>query len=77
MSRKQSEVSEHRTYKIDKQQCWTNSGAETICHVNNDTTYDHTSNIVQKQVNSDATYDHTSNIVQKHINNDTTYDHTF
>jgi hypothetical protein len=48
-----------------------------ICHVNNDTTYDHTSNIVQKQVNSDATYDHTSNIVQKQINNDTTYDHTF
>ena len=31
----------------------------TICQVNNDTTYDHTSNIVQKQVNSDTTYDHT------------------
>jgi hypothetical protein len=30
-----------------------------ICQVNNDTTYDHTSNIVQKQVNSDTTYDHT------------------
>jgi len=27
--------------------------------VNNDTTYDHTSNIVQKQVNDDTTYDHT------------------
>jgi hypothetical protein len=48
-----------------------------ICEVNNDTTYDHTSNIVQKQVNSDTTYDHTSNIVQKQVNNDTTYDHTF
>jgi hypothetical protein len=48
-----------------------------ICQVNNDTTYDHTSNIVQKQVNSDTTYDHTSNIVQKQVNNDTTYDHTF
>ena len=45
--------------------------------VNNDTTYDHTSNIVQQQVNSDTTYDHTSNIVQKQVNNDTTYDHTF
>jgi hypothetical protein len=31
----------------------------TICQVNNDTTYDHTSNIIQKQVNSDTTYDHT------------------
>ena len=49
----------------------------TIYQVNNDTTYDHTSNIVQKQVNSDTTYDHTSNIVQKQVNNDTTYDHTF
>ena len=29
MSRKQSEVFEHRTYKFDKQQCWTCSGAET------------------------------------------------
>jgi hypothetical protein len=29
------------------------------CQVNNDTTYDHTSNIVQRQVNSDTTYDHT------------------
>jgi len=45
--------------------------------VNNDTTYDHTANIVQKQVNSDTTYDHTANIVQKQVNNDTTYDHTF
>ena len=49
----------------------------TICQVNNDTTYDHTSNIVQKQVNSDTTYDHTYNIVQIQVNNDTTYDHTF
>jgi hypothetical protein len=49
----------------------------TICQVNNDTTYDHTTNIVQKQVNIDTTYDHTSNIVQKQVNNDTTYDHTF
>ena len=48
-----------------------------ICQVNNDTTYDHTSNIVQKKVNSDTTYDHTCNIVQKQVNNDTTYDHTF
>jgi hypothetical protein len=32
--------------------------------VNNDTTYDHTSNIVQKQVNSDTTYDRKPNIVQ-------------
>jgi hypothetical protein len=29
MSRKQSEVAEHRTYKIDKQQCWTYIGAKT------------------------------------------------
>ena len=49
----------------------------TICQVNNDKTYDHTSNIVQKQVNSDTTYDHTSNIVHIQVNNDTTYDHTF
>lgn len=27
--------------------------------VNNDTIYDHTANIVQKQVNNDTTYDHT------------------
>jgi hypothetical protein len=32
--------------------------------VNNDTTYDHISNIVQIQVNNDTTYDHTSNIIQ-------------
>ena len=44
--------------------------------VNNDTTYDHTSNIVQKQVNSDTTYDRKPNIVQNQVNNDTTYDHT-
>jgi hypothetical protein len=49
----------------------------TICQVNNDKTYDQTSNIVQKQVNSDTTYDHTSNIVQIQVNNDATYDHTF
>ena len=44
--------------------------------VNNDTTYDHTSNIIQKQINSDTTYDRKSNIVQNQVNNDTTYDHT-
>jgi hypothetical protein len=48
-----------------------------IGQVNNDTTYDHTSNIVQKKVNIDTTYDHTSSIVQKQVNNETTYDHTF
>ena len=30
-----------------------------ICQVNKDTTYDHTSNIVQKQVNNEMKYDHT------------------
>ena len=48
-----------------------------IWEVNNDTTYDHTFNIVQQQVNNEKTYDHTSNIVQKQVNNDTTYDHIF
>ena len=33
--------------------------------VNDDTTYDHISNIVQIQVNNDTTYDHTCNIVQQ------------
>ena len=48
-----------------------------IGQVNNDMTYDHTSNIVQTQDNNDATYDHTSNIVQTQVNNDMTYDHNF
>jgi hypothetical protein len=33
--------------------------------VNDDTTYDHISNIVQIQVNNDTTYDHTCNIIQQ------------